>query len=117
MPDRVAPIACSLGGHEMQARQTRWQAPADTRLIAHSRVKNGAGQIYQRDSESERQPTELVALEAECCPFLSFDLSRGEEELVLEVHGREETAGIIDRSGPAFSRPRARAVALGVACA
>lgn len=96
MPSRDTPIACSLNASDASTRQARWQALADTALIEHGRTARGARQTYRAEAPVERELADLIELERECCPFLEFELSRGVDDLVLDVRGPDEAAGIID---------------------
>ena len=96
MSSREAPIACSLDVRDAQTRRARWRVLADVALIDRDRTTKGARQIYRAEPQVERELSELIELEADCCPFLEFTLLRRRGELVLDVHGPEEAAGIID---------------------
>lgn len=89
-------MACSLNASEALTRKARWEALAETALIDVRRTSQGARQVYRRDGSVTRELSELIALEAECCAFLDFELVEGEDELVLEVRGPREAGGIID---------------------
>ena len=96
MSSPEAPIACSLDVRDAQTRRARWQALADAALIARDRTTKGARQIYRAEPQVERELSELIELEADCCPFLEFKLLRRGDELVLDVHDPDEADGIID---------------------
>ncbi len=90
------PIACSLSATDARTRRAGWRTVADRALTEASRTPSGARQVYGAHPGVERELEELIRLEAECCAFLRFTLSRDRHALVLEVEGPEEAAGIFD---------------------
>jgi hypothetical protein len=99
MPSDERPIACSLGAGELDKRRARWQALGEDALVEAVLTLDGARQTYRAEPAVERELRELVRLEAECCPFLDFDIARGEQGLVLRVSGPESAAGIVEVFG------------------
>lgn len=101
------PIACSLEPGSARERMARWQALADRALQDSARTNDGAWQRYRSEPSVERELDELVALEARCCPFLSFGLRRHAGGLELDVRGPADAAPILDAfatgSGPTTS--------------
>ena len=76
---------CSLDETDFAERRQRWRRLAARALIGAERGEGGARQrLHAADG-----------VEAECCPSLSFELSVG-EELVLDVRGPAESAGVLD---------------------
>ena len=57
-------------------------------------------QRYRRAPEVEAKLRELIVLEAECCPFLDFELAEEGDEVVLKVSGPPEAAGVVDLFSP-----------------
>jgi hypothetical protein len=90
------PIACSLNGADASTRQKRWLAIAESALLEARRVENGARQIYRADPAVEQELAQLIRLEAECCAFLDFRLTRGSDRLTLDVSGPPEAGEIVD---------------------
>ena len=82
-------IACTLTSAELRARR------AEVAAIAHRwrRSRNDNRLLF--DPAAEPALRELVALEAECCPFLTLELRCGGDTLELTVTGPEEAAPII----------------------
>jgi hypothetical protein len=89
------PLACSLDAADAAGREARWRALARDALVAAERTPDGAVQTYRDAPRVEPQLAELVALEAQCCPFLTFALSRDGDRVVLRVSAPEEAAGIV----------------------
>jgi hypothetical protein len=80
------PIACSLGADELAERADRWRELAERGLISASETDRGVLQRYRWDQAVERELGELIALEAECCPFLELRIER-QDELLVNVSG------------------------------
>lgn len=77
---------CSLDESALAERRERWRRLTARALISAERTPAGARQRLRAPDGVEGELRELIALEADCCPALSFELSVG-EELVLEVRG------------------------------
>ena len=90
------PIACTLGPTDAQTRQQRWLAVAKDALLASERTTGGARQIYRADPAVEQELKELIDLEAQCCAFLDFDLTHGDDRLTLEVSGPPDAGEVVD---------------------
>jgi hypothetical protein len=65
-------------------------------LIEAGHDDAGAIRRYRADDGVAEELEELVRLEGECCPFMRFELSRGEEEVRLAVRGPAEASEMID---------------------
>ena len=84
------PNACSLTGPERAARGAELH-----RLASDARrVPGGARLTFEPDAE--RRVRAIVAAEAECCPFLRFELRRTAAALEVEVTGPAEAGPILD---------------------
>jgi hypothetical protein len=83
---RDLPLACSLDASALEGRLAEIQALGRDALIA----AEPPGILRFRATPATRQRLEqIVAAEAECCPFLSLDLSEHKEELRLTVSAPE----------------------------
>lgn len=82
----------------------RWAALADRALLDSARTSDGAWQRYRAEPEVEAELRELVALEDECCPFLSFQLTCRPDATELVVRGPSDATAILDAFGSG-SRP------------
>lgn len=92
---RELPIACSLDASQLAERTERWHALAEHALISVDQTDAGVRQRYRGGAAIEAELRELVALEAECCPFLALTVRRADSELHLEVSGPPEAAEIV----------------------
>jgi hypothetical protein len=89
-------MACSLDAGQIEGREKRWRRVAEGALITYGRSGDAARQRYRFSLEVERELKELIRLEAECCPFLDFQLHREADELVLEVKGPREAEPLVE---------------------
>jgi len=87
------PVACSLTNSELQERRKEVLLQAKTAMIGVKETESGF--IYHFSSSSERIAAlgNLIALEHQCCPFLSFRLTVEPEEapVSLELSGPQGT--------------------------
>jgi hypothetical protein len=88
------PIACSLSAADLERRRARWEALADGALIERAQRLEGVRLVYRAEPGAEQELRELVALEAECCPFLDFSVTPQDGRLVLDVTGPEAAANL-----------------------
>jgi hypothetical protein len=90
------PIACTLSADGMAARMDLIEALAADGLLRRTSTDRGL-RVHLRDTpDIERRTRELIAAEANCCAFLTFDLGREDEALVLDVSGPPEARPVID---------------------
>jgi hypothetical protein len=85
--DPALPIVCTLGGADQAKRFEEWRTLARAARIAHAELPDGATLLFRRTAEIEAELRRLVALEADCCAFLAFDLDSTAKELRLTVTG------------------------------
>ncbi|HKR59514.1 MAG TPA: hypothetical protein VJS64_07250 [Pyrinomonadaceae bacterium] len=82
-------IACNLTDAQLQQRRNAELSQAKSAMIATRETENGF--VYQFDSSSERIAalTNLIDLEHQCCPFLTFRLTvePGDRPVSLEISG------------------------------
>ena len=90
-----APIACSLAPSDIRARRATIDGIARESLRSREPIEGGARLIFAPDTATENALRDLIAAEAECCPFLTMDLARGTDAVMLEVTGPEDAQPII----------------------
>jgi hypothetical protein len=90
------PIACSLDAGQLAERKQRWRALGEHALISTERTDEVVRQRYRGGAAIEAELRDLVALEAECCPFLDLQVERVDAETWLEISGPPEAAQVID---------------------
>jgi hypothetical protein len=90
------PIACSLSAAEMRERHTTIDGITRSALVSREPIEGGARLTFASSAETERALHDLIAAEAECCPFLHFDLRRGgDDKLRLDVTGPVDAQPIV----------------------
>lgn len=82
-PSALAAPACSLSPDSMRERAGAWASLRDRYLIERTRSENRAMSRWQGEGLVEVQA--LVEAERDCCPFLAFTLTLGEEWIELET--------------------------------
>ena len=83
-------FACSLPPAGLRERRAVIDEIARAALRSRERIPGGARLTFTGTADAERALRDLVAAEAECCPFLRLDLERAGDELRLDVTGPEE---------------------------
>ena len=82
-------IACSLTDVQLQQRRKAELSEAKSAIIAVKETENGF--VYEFDSSIERIAAlaNLVNLEHQCCPFLTFRIAvePGDRPVSLEISG------------------------------
>jgi hypothetical protein len=87
---RALPIACTLGPDHGVARLDRWRAVSErahpgSRRAGHLLEVRSQAQLGVRE-ELER----LAAAERQCCSFLVWEVSAGEDRVLLRVQAAAE---------------------------
>lgn len=111
------PIACSLDAAGLGDRVDRWRALADRALITAERTDEGAIQRYRNQAGVEAELRDLIALEAECCPFLDFELAERDGEVELAIAGPPDAGEMLDVFSARSSAPGGRSSRPGSAAA
>src|SRR5215475_5761543 len=92
------PIACSLRETELRKRrQTIMDNSFQTMHVAVSELSDGYSFTFQASSEALQRIAELVDLERQCCPFLTFNIvvEAGQAAMRLEISGPKEAKKLI----------------------
>jgi hypothetical protein len=89
------PIACKLPPADLRARGDDMSEIARRALRSRDPLEGGARLTFAGDATTERDLRDLVAAEAQCCAFLTFDLRREDDALRLDVTGPEEAQPLI----------------------
>jgi MerR family transcriptional regulator, copper efflux regulator len=77
-------LACSLSGPDMIERIREWGQVASRATSRHVE-KGRIVSIYPPDQQLLQQLRELIAAEAECCPFMRFNVEEGPDEVEVEL--------------------------------
>lgn len=89
-------IACSLTAADYRRRTDQIGELAAVSLRPAEAIRNGLRLAFAHTGGNHRRLRDLVAAEAECCSFLTFDLRREVDELWLEVTGPAEAQPVIE---------------------
>ncbi|HEX3735956.1 MAG TPA: hypothetical protein VHV53_00295 [Solirubrobacterales bacterium] len=104
------PIACSLGASDLRRRLDEIAALGSESLIA-GEARDGTRVLrFRHDEETRRRLMEIVAAEADCCPFLDLDVSECDGELILTVTAPEDARPPADELAAAFVGSLSRSV-------
>ena len=90
------PIACTLSPDGMTARVALIEALSADGLLERTATDAGLRVRLRDTPDIERRTRELIAAEASCCAFLTFDLEREEDALRLDITGPPDARPVID---------------------
>jgi len=89
-------MACSLSAVDLRQRQRDVASLAAGALASRSSIPGGERFVFRAAADTAARLERLVAAEAECCPFLTMDLRRDNDALVLDVTGSAEARPIVE---------------------
>jgi MerR family copper efflux transcriptional regulator len=95
-PTPAPALACSLSATEGAARAARWRALLDTHLLSRTATSLGQRLAFSSDAAVAAELDALVAAERDCCPFLTLNVERLGEALILDISGPPDAAPIVD---------------------
>ena len=90
------PIACTLTGPELAERRRTILDLVRKARIRTRCSQDGYSYEFQMDADTSEQLKRLVALERQCCPFLSFDITETANLIRLDVTGLPEAVRVIE---------------------
>ena len=90
------PIACSLSSDDMTERMALIDELAVDGLVDRQSTDAGVRVRLRDTPDIEARTRRLIAAEASCCPFMTFDLRRDGGALVLDITGPPEARPVID---------------------
>ena len=89
------PIACMLTPGEHQDRTAELSALAARALCSREAIPRGERLTFRGAADVEAELRAAVAAEASCCAFLTMDLARRADALVLDITGPEDARPIV----------------------
>jgi len=97
----TVPLACALSSPELQQRKTGLLASVRLRAARATAQPNGLELSFVHEEALLADLLELIRLEAQCCPFLRFELRVGPrpEPHRLVVTGPAGTAAFLEGLG------------------
>jgi hypothetical protein len=90
-----APIACTLRSDQYQDRAAALSDLAARALTERAAIDGGRRLRLIDIPDLERELRGVLAAESSCCSFLSMDLRREEDALVLDITGSADAQSII----------------------
>lgn len=97
------PVTCSLDPNDLQRRLDEIAAVGAASLLCRD-IENGVHRLRFRSNPRTRQRLEeIIATEAECCPFLDLGLIEHGRELVLTLTAPEAGQAVADGLAAAFA--------------
>ncbi len=87
-------LACALSGPDLAERVRDWSevtSRARRRHVERGRVVS----TYPNDDQLLHTLRRLIAAEADCCPFMEFDVKAGRDEVVVELRVPDELSGVV----------------------
>jgi hypothetical protein len=90
------PIACSLSASDLADRTQAWARVINGWSTASKAIPGGVRLQFRAAEGVLDSLSQLVALEAECCPWMGLELVPG-HEVVLTITGPEATTNELRR--------------------
>jgi hypothetical protein len=81
------PVACTLSGEAMGARQRRWRELAGRAFVERVETERGLRLVFRDEPGVKTELQELAVLERECCAFADWTLAAAGGAVVLDVSG------------------------------
>ena len=94
-PSELPVIACSLDGDQLHQRVTDLAELGARALRTREPTAAGERLTFAGGPQVERELEAVIAAESSCCSFLTMQLDRRGDELVLDVSGPAEARPII----------------------
>lgn len=92
----MEPIACSLTGEDLGAREREWRAVAQEALLGRTAIADGLRLRFRGTPEVSERLQGLIAAERECCPFLDMVLTPSDGELVLDITAERDAQPVLE---------------------
>jgi hypothetical protein len=89
-------LACSLSPDERAQRGRELQELARRALAKRDREEAAVVLTYRAAPGVEGALRDVISREAECCPFLDFELATGDRELSLRVSAPAGAEAMLD---------------------
>jgi hypothetical protein len=90
---RELPIACTLEPDALAERRAAWAAVTGAALRGRAEIAGGVRLVF--DGAAEPELRSLAALEADCCSFATWTVTRQGAEAVLDVEAAPEQADAV----------------------
>ena len=104
-------VACSLTDAELRERRTEILQKAGRAVLEVREMKDGYAYRFPADDSWLKELTQIVLLERQCCPFLTFKITveANHNSIWLELSGPQGTKDfLVSFLSARLSAPRAR---------
>ena len=102
-------IACTLRPTELGDRRAAWERLSERALRERQPIPLGVRLVFAGNDEVERELRHLARLEADCCSFADWKVTRRGEGIVLDVTAPGEAVTALRALFDVpFSRPAPR---------
>jgi hypothetical protein len=102
MTTTALPIACSLDPSEMSARLDEIADVGRTALTAVERSGNTLTLRFRPGNRTRDRLEAIAAAEADCCPFLGFELDARRDQVVMTIAAPEGAELVLTELAAAF---------------
>ena len=85
MGEGSIPIACELGAGDLAEQAERWKQLWRAAGVERTETDTGLRLAYRDEPAVERELRALVAVESECCAWVSWNVRRDGGKLVLDA--------------------------------
>ncbi len=79
------PIACALTPADLAAQATRWQQLAAQAMTGRAETAQGVRITFRSGPGVEDELSSLLAVEQRCCPWATWTVETGAQQIVLDV--------------------------------
>jgi hypothetical protein len=108
------PVACSLNRAGLAEQAGRWARLAGRALAGHATTAAGVRLRFRPEPGAEAELRALVAVETGCCPWATWTIEAGAEQLVLDVRSAGDGVAVLHGMFTGLRRARST-VGRGVA--
>lgn len=95
-PTPAPALACSLSAAEGAERAARWRALLDIHLLSRTATTLGQRLALSSDPAVAAELDALIAAERDCCSFLTLNVERFDDALILDITGPPDAAAIVE---------------------
>jgi hypothetical protein len=90
------PVVCTLPVDQIRGRLDAFRREMFGHLLEVERPQPARLRLVLAAAADPQRVRDLLVREQECCGFLAFTLTGGEDRLLVELEVREEAAGALD---------------------
>lgn len=106
LPIHDGGASCGLDERGAARRNAEFAEVVEYGLRARQRIAGRVRLIFQRKNGLEEDIRELVRRESQCCGFFAFDVTVGEDDILVEVTAPPDKMAYLDALYRATDPPR-----------